>query len=155
MFLGLTSPCTSACLVAPCRVRDARGVAREIRVRARGGDEIGFESDREEDVIGGKQRAHRAVACGGGVDVRHPPTDLRGERGIDVAVAQLRLPHRMLALVQVRHCEHAGRAVLAQDARDRVGLDSRSGAHPLHFPAVALDRRLPVGLDLEPGRARA
>src|SRR5208283_200876 len=53
---------------------------------------------------------------------------------------------------EILHREQAAFRVLAEDARNGALEPARDRAHPCRLRRVALDRRLPQGLNLEPGQ---
>ena len=75
--------------------------------------------------------------------------DLGGEARVDDAVAELRLPDRMRCRVEVGHGEEAVARIVPEDLRHRLGNDAGGGLDPGDLVGVALDRRLPIGRDLE------
>ena len=68
---------------------------RQVRVGARGCDEIRLEPDREENVVGRKTRGKIGAIGSRAVDATEYVADRGRNRKIDRAVAQLRFPRRM------------------------------------------------------------
>src|SRR5262249_43017016 len=87
--------------------------ARAVRVTLRGREQVRLGGDGVEDVVVRKAPGDVAPPGGGGVHERDAAPDLGGERGIDAAVAELRLPHRVRLGREPRHREEARRAILA------------------------------------------
>ena len=119
MFFGLTSPCTSARLLAWVAATRASSARRQVGMRAAGRHQVGLQADVVEDPVGGEVRRDGGVRGGGGMDARERIGDPGGERRIGVAVAQLRLPQRIAVGRQELHGQRArwlrrGRAAAAR-----------------------------------------
>ena len=155
MFFGLKSPCTST-RFGSCGRRDQR---REPRARgpacARGGrDEVRLEANRVEDRVGRKARGDVRPVGGRRVDAAQDVADRRRPcRRSTVPSAQQRLPDRIRVGRQPGHRERAGfRGPRPGSSGTAAGHDAAGDAHPFDLAAVALDRRPPVGGDLELGQ---
>ena len=83
MFFGLTSPCTSARLVASVRSRKRAEPARKRRMRASGRAQVGIDPDRFERVV--VRECGRRVGVGGAsrVNEREIAPDRGGEFRLD------------------------------------------------------------------------
>ena len=152
MFFGLTSPCTSARLVAsvvcgqlaqaPAPDRDARGRWRPDKAPA--GWRGRCRRWRNAAAISG-------AAGGGGVDGGQPLADRDCGLFAQQAIAQLALPVRVERRREILHHEQSGIAVLRDEVWHRAGPDRLRRGEPLPFGIVALDWRFPDRRDLELG----
>jgi hypothetical protein len=133
MFFGLTSPW-------------------QVRVRLRGGVQIGLEPDSVERRLVGEARCNRWITSGCGVKASSSLPDDGGEHGVDAAVAQLILPDGVRGPVEEVHGEQPRRAILAAHHRDRLRRDGGGGPQPRNLGGVALDGNLPPRRDLQPGQ---
>ena len=92
-------------------------------------------------------------AVGGrGVDAAERVADLRGGRRVDARRRASCAFQTGWSRREIGHREAAGFAVLAEDRGDGRRDDAGGDPHPLDLLAVALDRRPPVGGDLELGQ---
>ena len=90
----------------------------------------------------------RSAAVAAWIAATRRPTSA-AKPSIDDAVAQLRLPDRMRCGVEVGHGEEAVSRVVPEDLGHRLRDDAGGGLDPGDLVGVALDRRLPIGRDLE------
>ena len=111
--------------------------------------QIGLQADRMKNVVRREACGDRRVAGRARMDRRDAAPDLGRRLRIDVAVAQLRLPHRIFFRREIGHGEQAGFRIMPEQFRDGIGDDAGRHLHPGRLVAVALDRRAPVGGDLE------
>ena len=100
-----------------------------------------------EDRIGAEALRYIGAARGGRMDGSERRADVRGEGGVRTAVAQQRLPHRVL---EILHREDARFVVPGEDARRRGSDDGAGCLQPLTLIAVAGDGRLPKLGDAQP-----
>ena len=152
MFFGLTSPWTSARLVARvvCSERVEAGGEGGVRPPCRA--QVRLDPDRLERVVMREGGGHARVGGAQRMNVGEVASDAGREFRLGAAGQEPRLPERKVLWRQILHREQAGFRVFAEDLGNRARQPERDRAHPGGLRPVALDRRLPQGRDLKPGQ---
>ncbi len=149
MFFGLTSPCTSVSFVVAvrramrCNGRSTDGWAARRR------QQVGLQPDRLEDGV--RREAARQLGAQGraGMDADEAVGDGGRRRRLGLAVPQDVLPQPVVGRLEIAHHQGRGRHVDEQQLGHGLRHDAVDDAHPVRLVAVALDRGLPVGPDLQ------
>ena len=121
-------------------------------MRFGGREQIGLQPNVEEDVVRVEAPCHVVPIRGGRMDAHQPVPDHGGGSRLGAPPTKLLLPVRKTLGRQIGHRQDAARLVLPQKLGHGRRHDRRRLAHPGGFVSVALDRRLPVRGDLEPGQ---
>ncbi len=125
--------------------------ARKPRLARREGAQIGVEPQRFEQVIGNERGGDSRIVEGCGVDAAQRVADAHRRMRVGVAGEQLRLPERVVLGRQIIEQQDAVGLIFAQHRGREAGHDGTGAPQPVGLVMVALERGLPVALDLELG----
>ena len=132
--------------------RDIFQNTRQIRMRAGGCQQIGFQADGVENLICRESFGQRGMQGGMGVDGCDAPPDFASESGIRMAIAQPRLPDRMILWRKECHGEATCRLILPQQLGHRAGQSAIRFGQPACLINIAHNGRAPIGGDFQLGQ---
>jgi hypothetical protein len=117
---------------------------RQIRMGARGGQQVRLQPDRIEDLIGGELPRHNRIGGRRRMNAYQPVRHGASKGRIGVAVVQLRLPQLMVRRVEEPHGQRPRGGVLAEQVRRGTWHSLIGAAHPARLIEIAAHRRPPI-----------